>query len=573
MTSRPHQRARRWLRTVTACVLAASSATAQTSDKAKVRETYERLCTGNGGGGAAACAALKAELDGSSVPAPSTASAEDSALRIRATYERLCTGEGQGSIATCKALRTEFDNAGVPGEAGWLGLFVSNAPEGVKAAYASARFADSPAARADIRSGDLVIAMDGKSISSGDEYLKALQGKLQGQLINVRLIRGGKVIDVPIKLAAKPPANFILNSERTARRSYSLWDGVAPSVDRVKVGEAVYGVLEASDASPAWGERKDCYEVPDALSRNLRATVVAGQSDMKLSVHTGSCPVEYGPIWTYRSDLDFKAGAGKTYVSVMGPANPKPYVLIVREQTPQETQAWRDRVRRQQIADQEQRAADERAANERASMFGAMFTGLVLGAAGAEMPAMGSGGSSSLLSSLNAATAAMQKKNEESAAQLNATIARAQADAAAQQRRQAQAGSQPDKPSTPPAPAATIARAPQLTVAAKSAPAPASKLQSPAPISPSRGQDKECVTRKMPDGLPSAWLPDLAAAKAQAEDWARGHCGVETTVCNGPIVCNSMNNFGTIVHSCVQPATRMVTAYCGDGSPSRVTPQ
>lgn len=73
-------------------------------------------------------------------------------------------------------------------------------------------------------------------------------------------------------------------------------------------------------------------------------------------------------------------------------------------------------------------APQQQQASSGPSMFGAMVQGAILGATGAEMPAMREDGTApSMLDTLNAANASMERQNAEGKARLDASIAAAQA--------------------------------------------------------------------------------------------------------------------------------------------------
>jgi S1-C subfamily serine protease len=70
----------------------------------------------------------------------------------------------------------------------------------------AAVIADSPAARAGVLVGDLVLALDGQTIESPEDLLDALHGDRVGRSASLRVLRGGAVIDVPVTVGERPPA-------------------------------------------------------------------------------------------------------------------------------------------------------------------------------------------------------------------------------------------------------------------------------------------------------------------------------------------------------------------------------
>ena len=61
-----------------------------------------------------------------------------------------------------------------------------------------------PAESAGINVGDLIVAVDGKPISSSEELLDQLSGRKAGETITVATLRGGNARDVSITVGAKP---------------------------------------------------------------------------------------------------------------------------------------------------------------------------------------------------------------------------------------------------------------------------------------------------------------------------------------------------------------------------------
>jgi hypothetical protein len=199
----------------------------------------------------------------------------------------------------------------------------------------------------------------------------------------------------------------------------------------------------------------------------------------------------------------------------------------------------------------------ERKAEQRAA-FGQMFASAVaiagVTAAGGDLSAVPLSGNP--LEILNAAGAEAARQNERSQARFGATLAGGQ--------RSAEGGAFAGSDTKGSAPA------PVDPPSAVSRPAAPTSERRTAPPS---GLPAQCTTKQTPDGLPSAWLESLAEARGHAEAWAARNCGRSDMSCSGPIMCKSINNFGVIKHSCVQPAMRTYTAYCGDGSSSRVSAQ
>jgi serine protease Do len=67
--------------------------------------------------------------------------------------------------------------------------------------------AGSPGARAGIRAYDTIIAVDGRPVSGSDELIQTIAGRQPGTLATLQVIRDGRSLNVPVKLAEKQPRN------------------------------------------------------------------------------------------------------------------------------------------------------------------------------------------------------------------------------------------------------------------------------------------------------------------------------------------------------------------------------
>jgi S1-C subfamily serine protease len=56
--------------------------------------------------------------------------------------------------------------------------------------------------------GDLVTAIDGKAVTEPDAVTRTIARKHPGDVINLKVFRGGRTIDVPVKLGEAPEEAF-----------------------------------------------------------------------------------------------------------------------------------------------------------------------------------------------------------------------------------------------------------------------------------------------------------------------------------------------------------------------------
>jgi S1-C subfamily serine protease len=68
--------------------------------------------------------------------------------------------------------------------------------------------ADGPAARAGLKSGDILLALDGAPVTGADAFLRSLASDAIGRPVPARLIRGGRFLDLEVTPEERrPPAS------------------------------------------------------------------------------------------------------------------------------------------------------------------------------------------------------------------------------------------------------------------------------------------------------------------------------------------------------------------------------
>jgi serine protease Do len=63
----------------------------------------------------------------------------------------------------------------------------------------------SPASRAGIRTYDVIVAVDGKPVAGNDELIQIIAARKPGTTATLQVIRDGRSMNVPVKLAERPP--------------------------------------------------------------------------------------------------------------------------------------------------------------------------------------------------------------------------------------------------------------------------------------------------------------------------------------------------------------------------------
>jgi hypothetical protein len=87
--------------------------------------------------------------------------------------------------------------------AAYLGIGIDAAfdGEGVRFAYVAD---DGPAARAGLEAGDVLLALDGRTVDSGDRASSLIRARRPGETVSAKIRRKGQVLEVVVRLASWP---------------------------------------------------------------------------------------------------------------------------------------------------------------------------------------------------------------------------------------------------------------------------------------------------------------------------------------------------------------------------------
>ena len=101
----------------------------------------------------------------------------------------------------------------------------------------------SPAQKAGIREGDVIVGVDGKLVDGRQELIQMVSSKPPGTEVSVKLLRDGKETVVPVKLGERPGKNQIAKAEP---------------------GEAEPDVLDGVTVADIDGDTRKKYDVPES---------------------------------------------------------------------------------------------------------------------------------------------------------------------------------------------------------------------------------------------------------------------------------------------------------------------
>lgn len=88
---------------------------------------------------------------------------------------------------------------------GYLGITVldgeaNDGDESIKGVLIADVSKDSPAAKAGLQSGDMILEVDGKEVSDTDSFIDYMSGKKAGEEVSVKIIHNGWMSEEPIKI-------------------------------------------------------------------------------------------------------------------------------------------------------------------------------------------------------------------------------------------------------------------------------------------------------------------------------------------------------------------------------------
>jgi serine protease Do len=124
--------------------------------------------------------------------------------------------------------------------------------------------AGSPGARAGLRTYDLIVAVDGKPIDGNDALITLIAARTPGSTATLQIVRDGRALNVPVKLAERPqrdrrlagtdPQRPLPSSQRGTLLGLSVRDVDDESAARLRLPHGTTGVIvsRVEPMSPAF---------------------------------------------------------------------------------------------------------------------------------------------------------------------------------------------------------------------------------------------------------------------------------------------------------------------------------
>ena len=162
---------------------------------------------------------------------------------------------GIGFAIPASTVRTIVDDLKDDGAVtrGWIGVQIQPITEDIadslglkaaKGALVADPQADSPAIKAGIKSGDAILAVDGKPVDGPREVARAIAAKAPGTTVDLTVFRGGKEEQVPVTLGALPSEQNRASLEQDGKSDLAQFGlAVAPAAS-VGLDEKGLAVVE-----------------------------------------------------------------------------------------------------------------------------------------------------------------------------------------------------------------------------------------------------------------------------------------------------------------------------------------
>jgi serine protease Do len=148
--------------------------------------------------------------------------------------------------------------------------------------------ADSPASRAGLKTYDVILSIEGESVASDDELIHEIARRTPGTAVRLRVLRDGREIEVPVKLAERPGRVVAAAEPASDRRNAD-----PPARDGANLGLTVRDLDAAAFNS---------YQLPSSTRGVLitRVEPVSAAADAEIARGTVIVEINRTPVTTLR---------------------------------------------------------------------------------------------------------------------------------------------------------------------------------------------------------------------------------------------------------------------------------
>jgi serine protease Do len=129
---------------------------------------------------------------------------------------------------------------------------------------------ESPAELAGLKEGDILRTIDGKKITDGAMFVSEIRSRKPGQDVKLGVERGGKTVEVKVKLGEYPEAEARRALEMRFPRLFPALPEKPGQPEKAPGGRFdIYPLPRTPQAWPAWGKRKYIGVYLDELNKDL----------------------------------------------------------------------------------------------------------------------------------------------------------------------------------------------------------------------------------------------------------------------------------------------------------------
>lgn len=160
------------------------------------------------------------------------------------------------SVAPAPARAADADPPGAPPPAaapsagpGWLGVTMD--PGGDLGVRVEHVVRTSPAARAGVRVGDRIVAVDGEAVTAPAQVTRRVGARRAGEAVGLELERGGSTVRVTVVLGARPSGDEILRMDLVGATAPG-WTNVTPLSGAPASLDALRGRVVLLDFWASW---------------------------------------------------------------------------------------------------------------------------------------------------------------------------------------------------------------------------------------------------------------------------------------------------------------------------------
>jgi membrane-associated protease RseP (regulator of RpoE activity) len=166
------------------------------------------------------------------------------------------------------------------GQGPWLGVFLQQGEDNARGATVTHVYPAGPAARAGVRSGDVIVAVDGKQVAGPAELIETIDGLKAGAKTEITVLRGDR--EVPLAATLVSRESFIYQPRREFNGDENLLEpGQEERWAQEHQHDDFYDIPEYAMELEAHRRLAEQHERIEHLIQQLRGEVQALREELK----------------------------------------------------------------------------------------------------------------------------------------------------------------------------------------------------------------------------------------------------------------------------------------------------